>query len=286
VANGQGDGGAIAVTWKKPETKQQAKQVANQARIFACGNATMAAFAVFDSFLREFSNTQWLQISQSTHAIATRAVTRSTSEGSDYSIAERASALSAEFDLDQALQIAAIDLFAKWRNKVAHRDERSTKIVGRDLLLAASDTLHNDYSHFDIKLALNNFDSNKVPVPKEATTLIAIVMNFSRKLDKAAILRVASTEDDISTVANRLLQEYFEATPDRFRNPWSEISELWQGERDRRNRNLEKILAGLGINRNQNPISAPLPQRFISEITDLSREEFAERYCVKKCSAK
>lgn len=52
VANGQGDSGAIAVTWAKPSEKNR-ENVANQAKIFACTSAMVLGADVVDTFLKE-----------------------------------------------------------------------------------------------------------------------------------------------------------------------------------------------------------------------------------------
>lgn len=88
VAAGKGDAGSIAVTWSKP-TPDKARQVADQARIFACASALVMATDVFDSFIREFASEGWLGFSKDARDIATKARTRTQDQGGEFSVAER-----------------------------------------------------------------------------------------------------------------------------------------------------------------------------------------------------
>jgi hypothetical protein len=280
IADGGGDTGAIAVTWSKPKTADKARQVADQARIFACAGALVLGADVFDSFLREFASEEWLGFGVETREIATKAKTRPGDQGGEYSVAERAEALCADLRLADPVRIAALDLLAKWRNVVAHSSDRSTRLTAerrRTLKDAASD-IHDRYSHLDIALALKNFEGRKTPVPKEVTSLVAIAVNFSREIDEAAIRRSAPTADKMSTAAEQMLRVYFRASPERTLNPWSELTDAWQGEATRRQNIVKKFLANVGIAETNTPVSGPLPENFVEEAVSLSRDEFARRF--------
>ena len=163
VADGQGDGGAIAVTWSKPKTLELAKQVADQARIFACASALVLGADVLDAFLREFCAEEWLGFAPETRNVATKAITGA--GGAEYSVAERAEAICAELGLKDPVKIAALDLLAKWRNVVAHGSDRRARLTTdkKRTLIDAASKIKEKYSHFDIELALKNFESQRCP---------------------------------------------------------------------------------------------------------------------------
>lgn len=280
VSEGGGDGGAIAVTWPKPKSLDQAKQTANRAKAFACRSALVLAGDIADSFVRRFACEEWLGFSSATREVATKAKTRPKSQGGDYSIAERATCICEELDIRDEVKIAALDLLTRWRNTVVHSGDRSRRLQAghESILIDAALHFYEDYSHFDIELALKNFRAGSMPVPKEATSLIAAFVNLARALDKAAIRRAADTPDKICVAADSMLRSYFRARDDRPTSPWRELSDAWQGEAKRRRGMLMKFWATSGLTENKSPISAELPAYFIEEIVDLGREAFATRF--------
>jgi hypothetical protein len=277
IAAGGGGAGAVAVTWPKPKTPERARQAANQARIFACASALVLGADVFDSFLREFASEEWLGFAMETQAIATKAKTRPKEEGGAYSMAERAEALCTDLGLEDPIRIAALDLLATWRNVVAHSSDRRTRLTA-DRRGTLTDAGSREYFHFDIALALKNFEGRRVPVSKEVTHLVAIAVNFSRQIDESAIRRAAPTPDKMFAAAEQMLREYFRASSERARAPWSELADAWQGGGTRRRNMLQKFLANVGIAETQTPVSAPLPERFMEETMSLSRDDFARRF--------
>jgi hypothetical protein len=270
----------VAVSWSKPQGLDKAKQVADQARIFACSSALVFGADVFDSFLREFASETWLGFQTAAQEIATKAKTRPQDHGGAYSMAERAAALCVDLCLDDDVKIAALDLLSKWRNVVVHNSEGHSRLSAdrRNTLIAAASEFHKKYSHLDIELALRNFESGKMPVPKEATSLIAVAVNFSRWLDEAAIRRAALSSGQMVISAEQMLRDYFRSPAGRTISPWTEISDAWQGGATRRMNMLKKFLQNAGITENKNPISATLPETFLEDIVALTREDFALRF--------
>jgi hypothetical protein len=167
---------------------------------------------------------------------------------------------------------------------VAHSSERSFRIKNnyRDSLLGAAEDFYKSHSHLDITLALKNFDSRKTPVSKEVTSLVAIAVNLSRQLDEHAIRRVASSTEGMQEATDRLLRAYFRDHDERPQSAWSELSEAWQGDIQRRKLKLMKIFERVNVTKTTKPISAPLPAHFVDEIIALSRDGFAERFLVAK----
>jgi hypothetical protein len=276
VAAGQGDGGSIAVSWAKP-SELKAREVANQARIFACAGALTFSFDIFDSFLIGLAKEKWMGFSSNTVDIVTKAVTRSSQN--EYSVAERANELCIDLGIEDPVRIAAIELMAKWRNAVVHGGDREVRLTehSKKELLSAKQEFYDKYSHLDIALAIKNFESKNVPVSKEVTTLAAIIVNFSRQLDEAAIKRAAGDEQSIQNVTTMLLKRYFSTTP----KPWVELSNSWNGSLAKRKDALNKFLANAGVTESKSGISVDLPKSYLDEVCELSINDFAFRFDIE-----
>ncbi|ATG47653.1 hypothetical protein CEW89_08745 [Celeribacter ethanolicus] len=278
VAGGADKTEDLPVSWSKP-SPAKAKQVADQARIFACSAAVAFAYDGFDSFIRAIVREDWLSFSQSTIEIATKSVTKKGGEA--YSMSERLEKISQELNIESPLDTATVELFAKWRNLVVHdRDDssRGLSIASEEALSSSSDYFYKNYSHLDINLALKNFSARKMPVPKEATSLIALAQNLARRVDEAAINRVASTPTDFEKAALVLVGQHYKLAKGRHPTPAAAVAEAWQGDVVRREKNLERVLVELGISKEQKkPVSASLPEDFIPRMAGLDIEDFAKK---------
>lgn len=279
VANGGVKPRSLPVTWTEPLTSEKARQITDQAEKFACTAAVVLAADVFDQFLRDIAKEEWLSFGQKARNIATKAKTRTKAEGGDFSVAERAEALLKDLGLPTGPLVAGLELFSKWRNVVVHNSERKPRLEPRfgEMLINSKEHFHKHYAHLDIALAVHNFESRKTPVPKEATSLIAVAQNASRAIDEAAIKRVASTPVSIASSADQILTYYF-ADPERIRPAWIEISEAWQGSAERRRANFLKIMQCVGLTETNKAVSAPLPGSYVDEIISLDRDGLASRF--------
>jgi len=276
VADGAGDGGAIAVTWTKPRNKGEADSAASAARSFASSAAMVLAIDVFDAFLRELAEQDWLKFSPKTVTIATKAETRPQNQGGAYSVAERAEALAVDLDTQNCQAVALVELFAKWRNVVAHEKDRKPQLEDRfrKVLEAAAPQIAAQHSHFSVELAIKNFQKRAVPVPKEVTSLMANAVRFARAVDEAAIRRVASTADGVQEAADWLLADWFQG---RGKKAYAMIAEGLQGTDERRIKSVTKWLANAGVSKSKTAISAPLAETYLSELSALSQKQFCKR---------
>lgn len=194
---------------------------------------------------------------------------------------ERFERISQDLNIENPLDTATVELFAKWRNLVVHdRDDssRGLSIASEDVLSSSSDYFYTNYSHLDISLAIKNFSARKIPVPKEATSLIALAQNLARRVDEAAINRVASTPTDFEKAALALVGQHYKLAKGRHPTPAAAVAEAWQGDVVRREKNLERVLVELGISKGQKkPVSAPLPEDFLPRMAELDIEDFAKK---------
>ena len=279
IADGASSPPHLPVTWPKPSSPGQARNVADQASVFACTSALVLAADIFDQFLGSLAAEEWLGFSPKARDIATKAITRPKGDGGAYSVAERTTELLNDLGLQTSPAVGGLDLLSNWRNVVVHTKKRAISLGKdvNDLLINEKDHFYKHYSHFDIELALKNFYGRKSPVPKEATSLIAVVQNISRAIDEAAIKRVAGNSESIVNVTDKLLRGYF--TDDEREMPGStEIAEAWQGSKERRLANFLKILQKVGVTDTSSVVSAVLPQYYITDVISYTRSEFENRF--------
>ena len=261
IAAGKGKlPGGIAVTWKAPENNEVAKQVADQARHFACLAATALAFDVIDQYLDDISRERWIVLSENTRQIATKAVTRPSNQGGAYGLHERALAIANELDINEPLHIALLELLAKWRNSSVHGSARDSKISSESTNALQDETaIFEAYSHLDIKLALKNLEAKRTPAPKEITSLIASAQNLLRKIDEAAIKQAFPTERAVEQYCLRIFRSAL-VTDDQALT--SKLNEYFTRPVDWREKFLLKTLAPQGVTSTKTPISPTVSEGF------------------------
>jgi hypothetical protein len=194
-------------------------------------------------------------------------------------VAERAEALAVELDINDPQSIALIELFAKWRNVVAHNADRAAQLDERFLrvLETYSTQIATRHSHFSVTLGITNFGNRAIPVPKEVTSLMANAVRFARALDQAAIKRVASTADGVEAAADWLLSDWLK-TKDEIAHAM--IADGLQGRKDRRVNSVVKWLANAGVANPKTAISAELHETYLFDLAALSKKQFCERFGV------
>ena len=206
-------------------------------------------------------------------------------------MAERAASICAELSHDAPINLAALELLSKWRNVVVHGDPDAPEDSNRppeidsehaNTLRNAASQLHASHAHIDIALALKNFSEQKIPLPKETTTLVALVVRLAKDLDAIAITRLAGSQNSFEKITDELLRRYFNERGTRKISSWSEISNTLQGDRLLRLHNISKILANIGISMTETPASASLSPEYLEQLQSMTRDEFAERFGVVK----
>lgn len=264
--------GGIAVTWKAPESNEVAKQVADQARQFACLGAIALAFDVVDQYLGDISSEPWIVLSDSVKQIATKAVTRPSSQGGAYGLHERALLIANEFEIHEPLHIALLELLAKWRNSTLHGSIRDAKLSD-DSQKSLQDevAIFKTYSHLDIKLALKNFESKKTPVPKEITSLIASAQNLLRKLDEAAIKSAFPSTNSVERYCVWIFRDLFVKNDGVLT---AQLNEYFGRPPDWRKKFLLKTIAPRGITSTASPTSPVVSDVFFDDLAALDPKQF------------
>ncbi|MBJ6122947.1 hypothetical protein [Sphingomonas mollis] len=207
-------------------------------------------------------------------------------------MSERFGALCADLAISCDVELAIIDMISKWRNVAVHTDDRSVKLASstKAILKDAAHSLRQKNSHIDINLAVENLENRKMPVPKEITTLISMSVNFCRKVDQAAIVRVAGNREGMRQVVDRILADCLQQSD----KASAMLAELMQGSLDRKKRGLRNVLRNLGISELATtqgrsagrrtddgealPVSALLPDSYLDELAELSLPQLRQRF--------
>jgi hypothetical protein len=281
VANGADklESGA-PVTWTKPANKNTAKQAADQARIFACSAATAFVVDVADQYISAVVQEQWLCFPDSVQKIATKAETRPAEKGGAYSLAERTKTVADHLNLiDTDLLLALLELLAKWRNATIHSDDRNLNLspLTREALTKSKQYLYENYSHFDVDLALANFSKKKLPVAKEITSLIASVQNLFRTIDEAAIRKAAGTSFTVKDALYTMLREHFYTKNEGDTLITARMAEFMQGDEEQRRCYLLKAMCPLGITYTTSPVSAILGDSDLDELLAANTEQLVQK---------
>lgn len=89
--------------------------------------------------------------------------------------------------------IILTELLCHWRNKVVHAKASNAKLSKASLSYLAdnSSKIYENYHHFDVKEALENFDTGKYTL-KDVSTLITMVIKSVRAIDKLFIQQASS----------------------------------------------------------------------------------------------
>lgn len=92
--------------------------------------------------------------------------------------------------------IILTELLCHWRNKVVHANSSSACIskASKQYLVEKSQQIFDDFYHFDVNIALDNFDKNKFTL-KDVTTLITMLIKCARAVDACFILTAKSQSD-------------------------------------------------------------------------------------------
>ena len=93
--------------------------------------------------------------------------------------------------------IILVELLCHWRNKVVHANSSNANISKKSkiFLISKKQYIYDNYYHFDVALALDNFERNKFTL-KDVTTLITIVIKCVRAIDVFFIKSVNSQSYD------------------------------------------------------------------------------------------
>ncbi|MDW9593798.1 hypothetical protein GOA63_16455 [Sinorhizobium meliloti] len=271
------DGGSKAidlpVVWKKPDTPQKARQVADQARQFALTSALVYSSDLFDQFLRQLVRLKWADFPEEVVKVVSKEVTKP--EGKAYSVTERVEKLADYLNVDERTGIAMLALLIEWRNSIVHGAKTRKRSIGnssRNVLMENSDLLSKKYSNIDVSLTINRFESGEQPRRKDTTVLIASCQNLARILDQATIRNIAKTRDGIIYLTESLLRERWNSEGGR-----DEYCAVWNNNKVGRRILFEKVLNQLGISRTSKPVSACLDDGFVEDFVEQDRASLEKR---------
>lgn len=89
--------------------------------------------------------------------------------------------------------IILIELLCHWRNKIIHAGSSNANISSssKQYLLSVEANIYNNFHHFSVSTALDNFNNNKFTL-KDVTSLITILIKCTRKIDEEFITYMKS----------------------------------------------------------------------------------------------
>lgn len=91
-----------------------------------------------------------------------------------------------------------VELMCHWRNRIVHASTSNAELSSSDkkILESKHSLLYDDFYHFDVKKALEDYDADRVTL-KEATTLITFLIKCCRKIDEYYISSISCLSDEI-----------------------------------------------------------------------------------------
>lgn len=98
------------------------------------------------------------------------------------------------------------ELSCHWRNKIVHAKASQAKLANDKIgtLRKEKDFIYQNYCHFDVTKALENYDSKKITL-KDASTLITILIKSARLIDEF-FFKEFSFENSSETITNTLFE--------------------------------------------------------------------------------
>ena len=122
------------------------------------------------------------------------------------------------------------ELLSHWRNKIVHSNISNAGLSSKkkEILQDSREEIYDNFHHFDIMIALNNFQQKKITL-KDASTLITIAIQSARRVDEYYF-------SGISTRNIEVLKEYF------YKNQ-NFLKIMKQNNSIKKNRQIEKWLS-------------------------------------------
>lgn len=122
---------------------------------------------------------------------------------SDKSKAEKTKLFLSELPGIKLEWVIFAELLCHWRNRVVHANSSSAFISRADssYLLLKKEEIYESYHHFDVEIALENYNIGKTTL-KDVTTLTTFVINCVRAVDDYYIARLNAS--DLSLFTSRL----------------------------------------------------------------------------------
>jgi hypothetical protein len=88
------------------------------------------------------------------------------------------------------------ELLCHWRNRIVHSNTSNAKLSSsqKDLLIKQKQKIYDNFHHFDIDIALKNYEQNKITL-KDSSTLITIAIKCARFVDEYYFTGISSITD-------------------------------------------------------------------------------------------
>jgi hypothetical protein len=88
------------------------------------------------------------------------------------------------------------ELLCHWRNKVVHAKSSNASLSSnkKDSLSLSKNCIYETFHHFDVSIALDNFNKNRITL-KDVSTLITIVIKCARQVDEYYFAGIVELND-------------------------------------------------------------------------------------------
>ena len=92
--------------------------------------------------------------------------------------------------------IILAELICHWRNKIVHESTSNAGLSSnkRDKLLESKKEIYESFHHFDVSIALNNFNTKKITL-KDVSTLTTMVIKCCREVDELFFKGISENKD-------------------------------------------------------------------------------------------
>jgi len=99
------------------------------------------------------------------------------------------------------------ELLCHWRNRIVHSSTSNAKLSSsqRDFLIKQKQMIYDNFHHFDIDIALKNYEQNKITL-KDSSTLITIAIKCARLVDEFYFAGISSITD-YKIFKNKLIED-------------------------------------------------------------------------------
>jgi hypothetical protein len=266
VAAGGAKPNAMHLRWIPPK---KPRETVERTKHFVLLALMAHVVDAFDGLLRDYADLDWLDITPTVRDILRKSVTRP--GGKAWSISERVEELVPHPHEDIAESVAFLDLAVGWRNALVHSSRSEARLLESTVqrLTRGSQEIALKYAGIDIKLTLSNFDAAKWPTLKEATTMIAVMQNLARSIDRMLLIANASTTERVELIARREIGKGLA----RFQGG---LKRVWGRDATARERVLTNLLSSAGIVEAAEPVSAGLGGSFVSDLACADRSVLEE----------
>jgi hypothetical protein len=251
----------LKIAWSMPNNPRESIE---QTKHFALLALMTHVVDGVDRLQRDYSEVWWFELPNSLRDILRKSVTKP--GNIQWSIAERVEQLMLHLGEDTDESLCFLELMVSWRNAIVHTRNARFEVSGRtsSVLTQKQEPIAAKYANIDTLQALEHFRTRKFPTLKEATTMIAVIQNLTRRIDEALIHTYSGRDAQIERIARREIASALKMQ----HGGWKRV---WGRDVAARRRSLSNYLNAAGIVGGTPDIkSAVLQLDFLNQLASMS----------------